>query len=133
MNERAWSNLNVCGLEISTERLKLNILAAEMMGYISHNFLVFPKEQDSGQDILQFNFVTCYDEMLEDDKVDTDIIHNLDTFLVCIDGVVASLTIMIHCDITTNISDTIITNISFLHRTFSTNTKYSFTPKYQVK
>ena len=32
MNERAWSNLNVCGLEISAERLKLNSLAAELMG-----------------------------------------------------------------------------------------------------
>ena len=34
--------------------------------------------------------VTCYDEMFADDKVDTDIIYNLDTFLVCIDGAVTS-------------------------------------------
>ena len=75
--------------------------------------------------------------MFADDKVDTDIIYNLDTFLVCIDGVVASVhtnTVMIHCDITTNISHTIITNISFLTKPSSliNKPKYSFTAKYLI-
>ena len=89
-------------------------------------------------DIYQVYSVTCYDEMFADDKVDTDIIHNLDTFLVCIDGAVASVsvhtnTVMIHCDITTNISHTITTNISFLTEPSLINKpKYSFTAKYLV-
>ena len=47
MNERTWSNLNICGLEEIAVRLKLNTSMAEIMSWISHNILIFPRDIQS--------------------------------------------------------------------------------------